>query len=161
MHFHLPKPLHGWREFAREVGIIVLGVLIALGAEQAIESWHNRYEVHEMHVRLRDEISVNLVNTYERLAISRCLTDRISQLRDLLVGSDGSWIGRPTRFGGNFYVNAMPSVYRVPKRDWPTSAWNEANTGGVIAKASDDQSRLFHSLQLCGEYGRTQKSGAG
>jgi len=32
MHFHLPKPLHGWREFAGEVGIIVIGVLIALGA---------------------------------------------------------------------------------------------------------------------------------
>ena len=32
MHFHLPKPLHGWREFAGEVGVIVLGVLIALGA---------------------------------------------------------------------------------------------------------------------------------
>jgi hypothetical protein len=25
MHFHLRKPLHGWREFAGEVGIIVLG----------------------------------------------------------------------------------------------------------------------------------------
>jgi hypothetical protein len=23
MHFHLPKPLHGWRPFAGEVGIIV------------------------------------------------------------------------------------------------------------------------------------------
>ena len=33
MHFHLPKPLHGWREFVGEVAIIVLGVLIALGAE--------------------------------------------------------------------------------------------------------------------------------
>jgi hypothetical protein len=28
MHFHLPKPLHGWRAFAGEVGIIVVGVLI-------------------------------------------------------------------------------------------------------------------------------------
>ena len=28
MHFHLPKPLHGWRAFAGEVGIIVIGVLI-------------------------------------------------------------------------------------------------------------------------------------
>ncbi len=26
MHFHLPKPLHGWREFVGEVGIIVVGV---------------------------------------------------------------------------------------------------------------------------------------
>lgn len=36
MHFHLPKPLHGWREFAGEVGIVVFGVLIALGAEQVV-----------------------------------------------------------------------------------------------------------------------------
>jgi hypothetical protein len=34
MHVHLPKPQHGWRAFAGEVGIIVIGVLIALGVEQ-------------------------------------------------------------------------------------------------------------------------------
>ena len=34
MHFHLPKPLHGWRVFVGEVGIIVIGVLIALGTQQ-------------------------------------------------------------------------------------------------------------------------------
>ena len=39
MHFHLPKPMHGWRDFAGEIAIIVIGVLIALGAEQVIESW--------------------------------------------------------------------------------------------------------------------------
>ena len=32
MDFHLPKPLHGWREFVGEVRTTVLGVLIALGA---------------------------------------------------------------------------------------------------------------------------------
>ena len=47
MHFHLPKPLHGWREFAGEVGIIVLGVLIALGFEQVVEDVHWRGEVRE------------------------------------------------------------------------------------------------------------------
>ena len=30
------KPLHGWRTFWGEVGIIVLGVLIALGAQQQL-----------------------------------------------------------------------------------------------------------------------------
>ena len=48
MHIHLPKPLHGWREFAGEVGIIVIGVLLALGAEQAIEALHHRAQVREM-----------------------------------------------------------------------------------------------------------------
>jgi hypothetical protein len=31
MHFRLPKPLHGRRELAGEVGIVVVGVMIALG----------------------------------------------------------------------------------------------------------------------------------
>ena len=30
MHIHLPKPLQGWREFLGEVGIIFIGVLLAL-----------------------------------------------------------------------------------------------------------------------------------
>ena len=47
MRVHLPKPLHGWREFVGEVGIIVLGVLIALGAEQVVEAvqWHKKAAV--------------------------------------------------------------------------------------------------------------------
>ena len=32
MRFHLPKPLHGWRQLAGEIGIIVVGVLIALAS---------------------------------------------------------------------------------------------------------------------------------
>ena len=38
MHVHLPKPLHGWRAFAGEVGIIVLGVIIALAFGQAAQA---------------------------------------------------------------------------------------------------------------------------
>lgn len=40
MHVHLPKPLHGWRAFAGEVGIIVLGVLVALGLDQVADQIH-------------------------------------------------------------------------------------------------------------------------
>jgi len=59
MHFHLPKPLHGWREFAGEVGIIVIGVLIALGAEQGVEALHNRAQVHEAIDKLHAESMEN------------------------------------------------------------------------------------------------------
>ena len=53
MHFHLPKPLHGWREFVGEVGIIVIGVLIALGAEQVVETLHWRDEVGTFRTAVR------------------------------------------------------------------------------------------------------------
>jgi hypothetical protein len=42
MRVHLPKPLHGWRAFVGEVGVIVLGVLIALGAEQMVQDFQLR-----------------------------------------------------------------------------------------------------------------------
>ncbi len=42
MHFHLPKPMHGWRAFAGEVGVIVLGVLIALAGQQVAQSFQWR-----------------------------------------------------------------------------------------------------------------------
>jgi len=42
MRFHLPKPLHGWRAFIGEVAIIVLGVLIALFAQQLLQSFNDR-----------------------------------------------------------------------------------------------------------------------
>jgi hypothetical protein len=45
MDIHKPRPWHGWREFLKEVGIIVLGVLIALGAEQVVAVAHDRQEV--------------------------------------------------------------------------------------------------------------------
>ena len=52
MRVHLPKPLHGWRQLAGEVGIIVLGVLIALGFEQLVEAMRWRSEVgHFSHSR--------------------------------------------------------------------------------------------------------------
>ena len=47
MHVHLPKPLHGWRAFVGEVGIIVLGVLIALAAEQLVQNGHEQAEARD------------------------------------------------------------------------------------------------------------------
>ena len=57
MDIHKPKPWGGWPELLKEIGTIVIGVLIALGAEQAVEWAHWRVEVHNGREHLRDEIS--------------------------------------------------------------------------------------------------------
>ena len=57
MEIHKPKPWHGWREFLREVGTIVLGVLIAIAAEQAVEALHHRHMVGHGEEALRDNFS--------------------------------------------------------------------------------------------------------
>lgn len=73
MHFHLPKPLHGWRAFVGEVGIIVIGVLIALGAEQLVETIHERRELDQLRQSLRAELADSRARWENMRACHTCL----------------------------------------------------------------------------------------
>jgi hypothetical protein len=121
MHFHLPKPLHGWRQFVGEVGIIVLGVLIALGAEQAVEEWHWRGEVDDARKAMAIELSDSIGQSYERDRLSPCIERRLDSISAILT--------RASRTG------RLPPVGKVGKplyRTWVTSAW-QTTIGGQTA----------------------------
>lgn len=73
-----------WRQFAIEVVIVVIGVLLALGAQQLVESIQNRARVQEMTGKLRAESLDNQnVAAYDLAQLARlgAATDRnIAQL---------------------------------------------------------------------------------
>ena len=103
MHFHLPKPLHGWREFVGEVGIIVIGVLIALGAEQVVESLHWRNQLRQFDAAMDAEVASDLATYQYRLKQEGCVARRIGELerwrasaRDGAVPPLAVEIGRPS-----------------------------------------------------------------
>ena len=56
MDIHLPKVPHSWRELGREIGIIVIGVLIALFFEQLVQAWDWREKVRIAERAMRLEI---------------------------------------------------------------------------------------------------------
>src|SRR5947208_10104744 len=56
MDIHKPKPWHGVREFLKEYVIIVVGVLTALGGEQAVEWTHQQRELSEARDALHEEV---------------------------------------------------------------------------------------------------------
>ena len=85
MHFHLPKPLHGWREFVGEVGIIVLGVVIALGFEQVAQSMHDRWTAAEARSAIRAEVRENLWWLERRRDYEPCIDRMLSQLDGILT----------------------------------------------------------------------------
>ena len=80
MHFHLPKPLHGWRELAGEVGIIVLGVLIALAFEQLVDDWQWHKKVAIVRRSLMGELANDRARWEIDLATARCATIDIDRL---------------------------------------------------------------------------------
>jgi hypothetical protein len=60
MDIHKPKPWHGFREFLKEYLIIVIGVLTALGAEQAVEYGHRVGQVRQARHALEREHKYNI-----------------------------------------------------------------------------------------------------
>ena len=103
MHFHLPKPLHGWRELLGEVGVIVIGVLIALSAEQLVQEVHWRSELTKFRSALDKEAALNLAYYEYRTSQRRCVHSRIAELnrweamqRKGQSSSPLQEIGRPT-----------------------------------------------------------------
>jgi hypothetical protein len=134
MHFHLPKPLHGWREFAGEVGIIVIGVLIALGAESLLEDWRWNDQVERSAGAFKLELKLAAGYSYERLTIRHCLQTRLSEIADRLAKSDRRWSGMPEVFhgAGTYYSTVLPVVYRPPNRTLLSDAWRNALANGTI-----------------------------
>ena len=102
MQVHLPKPLHGWRQFAGEAGIIVLGVLIALGAQQVAENVQQRAEASDARRAVRGELEANMARLASRAAQKHCVENRMEEIQALLdkaaknpsVETPG-WVGRP------------------------------------------------------------------
>src|SRR5881628_2558170 len=80
MHFHMPKPLHGWRAFVGEVRIIVIGVLIALGAEQFVENLHWQNKVSVVRHALAGELGNDRARWQANMSFVPCARREIAAL---------------------------------------------------------------------------------
>ena len=158
MHFHLPKPLHGWREFVGEVGIIVIGVLLALGAENLVERWHWREQADISKDAFKGELGAAAGVAYERLVVQPCLQGRIRELSQLLADGTGAWKASPMAGTDKQYLNVMPIVYRAPSRLLPMDGWKNALSNETLnhlpAEQVRDLSALYYQI---GDYDTLQK----
>jgi len=111
MEIHKPKPWHGWREFLKEYGIIVLGVLTALGAEQCVEMLHWRQEVADTRESLHRELADDRTRL-ERMALQDACYLR--RLDDLDRWADRGFPGSPS-LGDPIFRSFHTSAWEVAK----------------------------------------------
>lgn len=128
------RPLKGWRVFAGEVGVVLLGVLLALGAQQLAEEFDRRQNRAFTEQALKDEIAFSAGYAFERLVIEPCLKSRLRELNEKLAANANPWRGTPAQLGKVQVAGtrAFPAVYRTPSREWPTNAWTTATASGVL-----------------------------
>jgi len=149
MHVHLPKAFHGWRELAKEVGIIVLGVLIALSFEQLVQEWRWREQVRGARRSLTTEVENSALFSIERLAVQPCLRGRIAYLEAKLNSGNPNWaadpmmLARPTAPG---FELTTPLPYDVPHRPLVSDIWDTAKSTGIIDHMDPKEAHAFEFM---------------
>lgn len=133
MHVHLPKPLHGWRALLGEIGIIVVGVLIALSAEQLVQAIHERDDVAQLRAALRAELSDDRARWEGIRVRDRCTQQRLAAL--------GRWLASAP-LGATLSGNP----YRVFLFNMHSSAWDLAKTSPAAAHIPLKERLTYASL---------------
>ena len=128
MQFHLPKPIHGWREFAGEVGIIVIGVLIALGAQQVVEAANWRDKVASAKRSIDFEINDQLDYSQEVINFASCTGPFINALELAILRHDRAAIAK--------LHDARPPFEPHP---WRSTAWQSALSTQVADHLGQDE----------------------
>ncbi|HEY0113621.1 MAG TPA: hypothetical protein VGB59_10795 [Allosphingosinicella sp.] len=114
MAIKLPRPRDGWRVFAGEVGVIVLGVLIALFAEQLVSEVNWNRDVGEFRRAANEEIATNLHAYRLRVRQSGCVRRRIAELerwRDGALARGGATEPLQGEIG-------RPAIYSIRHATW-------------------------------------------
>lgn len=86
MHVHLPKATHGLKEFLVEIGVIVIGVMIALAGEQLVEWVHGRHELADAREALHNELSADSAALLAMRAENPCSDARLQLLQSWSEG---------------------------------------------------------------------------
>ena len=128
MDVHKPKLVKNWRELFREWGIIVLGVLTALFAEQAVQSFEWHQKVDAAIADMDNELSLgDGPQAYVRVSIHDCVATRLSAIRGSIESGDRA---RAHDLIGKFWL---------PNRTWDSLAREAATASDISAHMPHDR----------------------
>jgi hypothetical protein len=133
MEVHKPKLLpRDWLGFLKEYGIIVLGVLTALFAEQAVQSIEWNHKVEVAIAEMSNELSAgDGPQAYTRVAIHDCVTTRLDEIRNAVESGDR---GRSRTLIDSFWL---------PSRTWDSLARESATASDVASHMAHDKMFQF------------------
>ena len=140
MRFGLLKSIEGWRRFAMEIAIVVIGVLIALAAQQTATDWNEKQQAQTALAVVREELAINAGTFEERTLQQPCITRRLAEMTRVLaearrtgrmpaVGDIGQSIARPT----------LRSAWEEASKSGATHRWQKADLAAISTIYSAQQ----------------------
>jgi hypothetical protein len=127
------KPWHDWRNDARELAIVVVGVLIALLAQQVVQDWEWKNKVAAAERAMRHEMLWdNGPQLYQRAVMHACAVQRLDAIRASVEA------GKPRG-----QTTALIGSYWVPYFSYDSVARDAANTSDVATHMPAPTMDLF------------------
>jgi hypothetical protein len=120
------------KKFAREVGSVVLGVLIALGLGEVASSIRWRFDAAEARSAMMDDFQRDAGVMHERQLARRCIERRLGDV-DAIV--------RQARKTGELPL--VSTIGRPPTRPIVTAAWEMGVSSGVLPHLSKREANGF------------------
>ena len=145
MEIHKPKPVSSWRDFLKEVGIIVVGVVIALSGEQIVEAIHWKHKAEVAEQDLRQELADSLSYAVEQEQMHQCVSGYLDALQGAILRSDSDTIKK-------LYAAGIP----LDAHPWRSSSWTAALNGQVTDHLSHEKvaaySIAFRMVTAAGDW---------
>ena len=129
MDVHKPKGVRTWKALAGEVGIIVLGVLIALAAEQTVQGLEWAQKVHGAVAAMRSELGDDDgPEILQRAVMHPCVLAKLDEVRAAVES------GAPRET-----VTRLADGYQLEFLTFDSLAHNNAMVSGVAAHMNPEE----------------------
>lgn len=132
------SPSMGWRAFWSEIVIVVLGVVIALAANEAVQDWSWRNKVEDGETRLQGDIAWAFLWAAEKSASQPCIDAQLATAARNVLESGDSLQPMPM-------VNSLDlqMVVRMPNRPYRFPVWDALLADGTASHFSTQRQALF------------------
>ncbi|SEB92140.1 hypothetical protein [Terriglobus roseus] len=139
MEVHVPEhPIHTWREFFTHIGIVTIGLLIAIALEQSVEALHHRHQRTELREALHQDGERTIADTQRMLINQRArmvwLKARMTQVRTAIASHNPLPVAAAADFA-DFDLPDMP-------------AWRAARASGLLERLPQDDLRAWSEVDL-------------
>ena len=132
------SPSMGWRAFWSEILIVVLGVVIALAANEAVQEWNWRNKVKDAEVRLQGDIAWAFLWAAEKAASQPCVDAQLAAAaRNVLESGDTL---QPMPVVGSLNLQML---VRMPNRPYRFPVWDALLADGTASHFATQRQALY------------------
>jgi len=126
------------RHWGMELVVVVVGVLLALWAQEWVEGRRQATEDAHVMAALKEEVAYNLDVLARFTALDRCTTERMAAVRKLLEADGENWPGSQDP-NGQIDGALYPLMIRMPGLSPVTSQFDRAVESGAMERSGQTE----------------------